>query len=192
MVKSPKLWHACVKAQQALGSNVAMDPRLAFPYLVRERHNDFGSPEALAYKIVIWEAWGQCAWLSRRDSAYPRALLLHLGRASGRVVRPLMGVRSFFRGPFLALRRCFAAVAGRYCPTFFFPCLLLCSLCRLALRVLLDRDYFFGARSPEALFVQVLDELRQRRFPRLLPMVVERAETLRVHAQLSRHLHVRV
>jgi GNAT superfamily N-acetyltransferase len=23
----------------------------------RERHNDFGSPEALAYKIVIWEAW---------------------------------------------------------------------------------------------------------------------------------------
>ncbi|HKY41296.1 MAG TPA: GNAT family N-acetyltransferase [Polyangiaceae bacterium] len=25
----------------------------------RERHNDFGSPEALAYKIVIWEAWAQ-------------------------------------------------------------------------------------------------------------------------------------
>jgi GNAT superfamily N-acetyltransferase len=23
----------------------------------RERHNDFGSPEALAYKIIIWEAW---------------------------------------------------------------------------------------------------------------------------------------
>jgi hypothetical protein len=25
----------------------------------RERHNDFGSPEALAYKIVIWEAWAK-------------------------------------------------------------------------------------------------------------------------------------
>jgi hypothetical protein len=29
------LWHACVKARQALGSNAAMDPLLAFPYLVR-------------------------------------------------------------------------------------------------------------------------------------------------------------
>ena len=29
------LWHACVKANAALGGDAASDPRLAFPYLVR-------------------------------------------------------------------------------------------------------------------------------------------------------------
>lgn len=29
------LWHGCVKAHQALGTDSVMDPRLAFPYLVR-------------------------------------------------------------------------------------------------------------------------------------------------------------
>jgi hypothetical protein len=40
--------------------------------------------------------------------------------------------------------------------------------------------------------VQALDELRKRDLPRLLPVVVELAELLRIQAELAGHLHVGV
>ncbi len=40
--------------------------------------------------------------------------------------------------------------------------------------------------------VQVLDERRQGQLPGFLPVVVELAELLRVHAQFARHLHLGV
>jgi len=57
---------------------------------------------------------------------------------------------------------------------------------------LLDRQDDFGPRASEPLPVQVFDEERERELPALLAVVVESAELLRVHAKLTRHLHVSV
>src|SRR5215468_4686678 len=62
----------------------------------------------------------------------------------------------------------------------------------LGSRAILDRHHALGPLPAEPLPVQVLDELRQRRLPRLLIMVVELAELPRVHPELARHLHLRV
>src|SRR6266852_1043844 len=59
-------------------------------------------------------------------------------------------------------------------------------------RPFLDRHHDrlpLPAKPPQ---VQVLDQLRQRRLPRLLVVVVELPELPRVHPELPSHLHVRV
>jgi hypothetical protein len=43
-------------------------------------------------------------------------------------------------------------------------------------------------RPLEALMIKFLDELRERELPGFLPMIVELAELLGVHAELSGHL----
>src|SRR5882672_6733334 len=50
----------------------------------------------------------------------------------------------------------------------------------LGSRALLDRHHVLRPLPAEPLQVQVLDELRQRRLPRLLIMVVELADLLRI------------
>src|SRR6266568_3745642 len=49
-----------------------------------------------------------------------------------------------------------------------------------------------GLLPAKLLEVQVLDELRQRRLPRLLPVVAELAELSRVQPQFAGHLHLRI
>lgn len=44
----------------------------------------------------------------------------------------------------------------------------------------------------EPLLVQPLDELRQRKLPRLLVMIGEAAQLFRIHAELAGHLHMGV
>ena len=53
-------------------------------------------------------------------------------------------------------------------------------------------DDFLWTRSLEAFEVQLLNELREREFPRLVLVVVELPEFLGVHSQFARHLNVRV
>jgi hypothetical protein len=52
-----------------------------------------------------------------------------------------------------------------------------------------DRDRTFATKPLE---IEARDELGQRRLPRLLPVIIEFAELVRVHAQFARHLQVRV
>jgi hypothetical protein len=53
-------------------------------------------------------------------------------------------------------------------------------------------DDFLWTRPLEAFEVQLLNELREREFPRLVLVVVELPEFLGVHSQFARHLNVRV
>lgn len=79
----------------------------------------------------------------------------------------------------VAAARCAAFAALRWA----FPALVLSYS-------LLDRDDDLGAFPAEALQVEVLDELGQRGLPGLLVVVVERAELVWVHPELSCRLHV--
>ena len=58
--------------------------------------------------------------------------------------------------------------------------------------VRLDGHHDLRPNPAEPLGVQVLDELGQRNLPRLLPVVVQRAELGRVQPKLAGHLHVGV
>ncbi len=65
----------------------------------------------------------------------------------------------------------------------------------LALRLegaLLDGAHLLWPLLAESAPVAILDEDRQGRLPRLLPVIVDPAELARVHSQLARHLHLRV
>lgn len=55
---------------------------------------------------------------------------------------------------------------------------------------LFDTQNPVGVCPAEPLVVQALDEIRQRRLPGLLLVVRETTEFLRVHAELTSHLHV--
>src|SRR4029453_5568617 len=66
------------------------------------------------------------------------------------------------------------------------------SLGLLGAGLLFHRHHDFRSLPSEALAVEVFDELRQRRLPWLLAVVVELAELLRVHPELACHLHVRM
>src|SRR5882672_11337548 len=64
-------------------------------------------------------------------------------------------------------------------------------LCVLLRRPLFNRCRDLGPLPAEVPEVKALDELRQRRLPGLLAVVVELAKLPWVHPKFPRHLHVR-
>ena len=57
---------------------------------------------------------------------------------------------------------------------------------------LFDRQHLLRAGPPEALFIQLLEENRQRRLPGFLLVVRDLAQLLRIQAQFARHLDMSV
>ena len=67
-----------------------------------------------------------------------------------------------------------------------------CFLCHLEACSLLQRNNHVRTFFPEAAEILLFDELREWQFPGFMPVVIELAKGLGVHAQLSRHLHLRM
>jgi hypothetical protein len=75
----------------------------------------------------------------------------------------------------------------------FFQLFALAFGCLLAFKLLgvcFQGQDLIGGRFLKALEVDVLDKLRQRRFPRLLFFIGQLAEFVRIKAQLAGHLHL--